>query len=267
MKITILGCGTSSGVPVIGCDCKVCSSDLSRNKRTRVSALIESENTRVLVDTSPDLRSQLLQAGVTKIDAVLYTHAHADHVHGIDDLRSINFLAKTPIRAYGSSETLKSIKERFNYAFINSSQANNYTNYWSRPAIISNELPNKNKGKFKVGGLNIEYFEQSHGKLHTTGYIFNSIAAYSTDFNHIDMNALTNLRYIPLWVLDCLGYDEHPTHSNLSNTLSYIECVKPKLAVLTHMSHQLDYQILQDETPPNVVPGYDGMVINIPESY
>ena len=261
MKIRILGCGTSSGVPMVGCACNVCRSNNIRNKRTRVSAIVESADAKILLDTPPDLRMQLLSAGISNIDAVLYTHAHADHVHGIDDLRSINFMKKSPIEAFGSADTLRLIKQRFDYAFIKKGEILN--NYWTRPALIAKELMSDKEDHICINGLKVEHFKQTHGNQTTTGYIFDSKIAYSTDFNHIEVNILESLKGINLWIIDCLGYDNHPTHSNLPNTLSYIKYVEPKLAVLTHMSHQLDYDKLLEETPDNVVPGYDGMLIYI----
>lgn len=252
MIITVLGCGTSSGVPMIGCDCAVCRSSDPRNRRRRVSVLVEEQNTRVLVDTPPDLREQLLDAGISKLDAVCYTHGHADHVHGLDDLRSINYHMQQSLPAYGSANTLSHIDERFRYAFGKPSA------WWTRPSIE----PHTFEGPFTIGALEITPFDQSHGRSTTTGFRFGRSFAYSTDVKLLSDEAIDVLQGVHLWVVDCLGYREHPTHSHLENTLRWIERVKPRLAVLTHMSHQFDYETLAGELPAGVVPGIDGMTID-----
>ncbi len=251
MKITVLGCGTSSGVPMIGCDCAVCRSADPRNRRRRVSVLVEHADTRVLVDTPPDLHDQLVQAGVKTVDAVLYTHGHADHVHGLDDLRSINYHRQSALDAYGTPETLAMIQSRFSYAFGPPGQ------WWTRPSL--NPVPVD--GPFTVGGLTVEPFVQHHGRGTTTGYRFGPFA-YSTDVNGFPETSFAALEGIRAWVVDCLGYKSHPTHAHLAMTLEWVARVRPALAVLTHMSHQFDYETLCGELPPGVVPGYDGMTID-----
>lgn len=255
MKITVLGCGTSSGVPLIGCDCAVCRSDDPKNRRRRVSILAETGSTRVLVDTSPDLREQLLDANIARLDAVLYTHGHADHVHGIDDLRSVNFHMKRQIDVWGSEPTLDIIRHRFAYAFREPGH------WWTSPSLRPKVIEPEG---FTVGDLKITAFDQAHGRSSTTGYRFED-AAYSTDMKALPEASLAALQGVKLWVVDCLGYREHPTHAHLDLTLELIARVKPKLAVLTHMSHQFDYDTLMDELPDGVVPGYDGLMIDTAE--
>lgn len=257
MKITVLGCGTSSGVPMVGCDCAVCRSSDPRNRRRRVSILVEHRGTTVLVDTSPDLREQLLAINLKRLDAVLYTHGHADHSHGLDDLRAVNYHMNAAIDAYGSAETLRSIMERFDYVFLPPAG-----NFWARPCLT----PRPVSAPFEVGALSIEPFMQGHGRGVTTGFIFGEReAAYSTDVNVLSDSAIERLRGVKLWVVDCLGYQTHPSHANLEITLGWIARVKPRRAVLTHMSHQFDYGTLSAELPAGVEPGQDGLVVETEE--
>ena len=251
MKITILGCGTSSGVPVIGCDCAVCRSSDPRNRRRRVSVLVNSGSARLLIDTPPDLHAQLVDAEVSRLDAVLYTHGHADHVHGIDDLRSINFRVGHALDAYGTAKTLSAIKGRFAYAFQPMG-----TDGWARPSLNPVEID----GPFAAGGVAVTPFPQEHGRSITTGYRIGDMA-YSTDVKALPEEAFAALDGVCLWIVDCLGYREHPTHAHLDITLEWIARVRPRLAVLTHMSHQFDYETLRAALPAGVVPGYDGLAI------
>lgn len=251
MKITVLGCGTSSGVPVIGCDCAVCRSTDPRNRRRRVSVLVESGESRLLIDTPPDLHGQLVDAEVSRLDAVLYTHGHADHVHGIDDLRSINFHMGQPLDAYGSAQTLAAIKGRFAYAFQPMG-----TRGWAKPSLNPVEV----EGPFDAAGMAVLPFPQEHGRSITTGYRIGDMA-YSTDVKVLPEEAFAALEGVKLWVVDCLGYREHPTHAHLDLTLEWIARVRPRLAVLTHMSHQFDYETLLAALPDGVVPGHDGLKI------
>ena len=252
MNITILGCGTSSGVPALGCDCAVCRSDDPNNKRRRVSILVNQGDTRVLVDTSPDLRAQLLDAEITHLDAVLYTHAHADHLHGLDDLRSVNFNMDQAIDVWGSEATLNMIQERFSYAF------HPIGSWWSRPSLNAHVLSYGNA--IKIGDISILPFEQIHGRAFTTGFRFGD-AAYSTDVKEFSDSSFEILKGIKLWIIDCVGFQEHPTHAHLDLTLDWIARVNPERAVLTHMSHQFDYGKLLAKLPRGVEPGYDGMTL------
>ena len=254
MKITILGCGTSSGVPMIGCACAVCRSPDPRNRRRRVSALVESGDARLLIDTPPDLHGQLVDADVSRLDAVLYTHGHADHVHGIDDLRSINFHMGQALDAYGTAATLTAIRERFAYAFGPMGSG------WARPSLN----PVAIDGPFVAAGVAITPFPQQHGRGFTTGYRIGDMA-YSTDVKAFPEEAFAALQGIRLWIVDCLGYRDHPTHAHLELTLEWIARVRPALAVLTHMSHQFDYETLQAALPAGVVPGHDGLTIDMDE--
>ncbi len=255
MKITILGCGGSSGVPLIGCDCPVCKSPDAKNKRLRASILVEEKNTAVLVDSSPDLRQQALNNNISKIDAVLFTHAHADHVGGLDDLRAFSHISNKPLPVYSDRKTLEELKTRFDYAFIPEVPKS-----WYRPCLIPHEI--KGGKKFTIGDMAIEPFVQGHGKITTLGFRFGDFA-YSTDTDFLPKETLENLRGVKVWVVDCLRYEKAPTHSHLNQTLQWIKSVRPKTAILTHMGHEMDYQTLKENLPEGIEPAYDGMTVEI----
>jgi phosphoribosyl 1,2-cyclic phosphate phosphodiesterase len=254
MRVTILGCGTSSGVPVIGCRCAVCTSDEPRNRRRRCAILIDRGAVRLLVDTPPDLRCQCLDAGIDRLDAILYTHAHADHVNGLDDLRALNFLMGRPIDAYGDPSVLARIRERFGYAFLAPEPGKG----WWRPALN----PIAIDGPFRIGDLEVRPIEQRHGRLPSWGFRIGAFA-YSPDASHLPEPAIAELRGVGIWVVDCLRDRPHPSHAHLDQTLAWIAEVRPKRAILTHMNHELDYLELRKRLPTGVEPAYDGMVLEI----
>lgn len=255
MKITMLGCGSSAGIPFIGCTCAVCTSTNPKNKRLRVSVYVETEDKKILIDTSPDLRQQAIANQINHIDAVLYTHDHADHTHGIDDLRSFNYLCGKEIPIYGNAELLSVLKQRFAYTFLPKPEQ-----VWRRPALIPNQLPDLPVYEFKIGESSIVCFEQLHGKSKTLGYRIGNFA-YSTDTDQLPESAFEALAGVKIWFVDCLRYSQSYSHSNLENTLRWIERVKPQRAVLTHMAHDFDYDTLKSELPAGVEPGYDGLVV------
>ena len=248
MKVTILGCGTSVGVPTVGNNWGACDPSNPKNRRRRVSVAVEEGATRLLIDTSPDLREQLLDARINHLDAVLYTHDHADHVHGIDDLRLISYGMKRKVPVYSNAETLAVIQSRFPYIFQSQD---------GYPAICEAHHISQ---PFDLGGVSITPFEQGHGNVISLGYRLNQMA-YSTDVNALDEAAFEALAGIDLWIVDALRYEKHPTHAHLGLTLSWIERVKPKRAILTHMTHDMDYDTLKAQLPPGVEPAYDGMVL------
>jgi phosphoribosyl 1,2-cyclic phosphate phosphodiesterase len=252
MQVTILGCGGSSGVPTATGDWGSCDPKDPRNRRRRVSILIESPGgTRVLVDASPDLREQLLSVGgVPSLDAVLFTHAHADHCHGLDDLRALTY-GGAPMAAMADVETLKILRHRFGYGFIEVAGLDAYG-----PRLSGAEIA----GTFCIGDIEVQSFPQAHGSRNTLGYRFGPIA-YSTDVNALDDAAFAILEGVDVWIVDCLRMEPHGTHSHFAQTLAWIERVKPRRAVLTHMNQSMDYGVISSLCPPGVEPGYDGLVI------
>jgi phosphoribosyl 1,2-cyclic phosphate phosphodiesterase len=254
MQVTILGCGGSGGVPMIGCRCTVCTSDNPKNKRTRSSILIEVDGKRLLVDTSPDLRAQALGQGLSQVNGILYTHAHADHIHGIDDARYFNYNMKKSIQVCGTEEIINYLNRSFNYAFQMPAGS------WVRPVIEARVI--EEYSRFAVAGVPVQSFLQYHGKGKTTGYRIGNFA-YSTDVNNLNEQSLQLLESLDVWVVDCLQYEPAPTHAHLAMTLEWIEKLKPRRAVLTHMGHAFDYDTLSRALPPNVTPAYDGMKLAI----
>jgi phosphoribosyl 1,2-cyclic phosphate phosphodiesterase len=256
MKITMLGCGPSMGVPAIGNDWGACDPDDPRNQRRRASLLIECHGKVILVDASPDLRAQLLDAEVKRIDAVIMTHAHADHLHGIDDLRGVNRLMQQPIALHADAKTMAEIEQRFGYVFDPVPP----DGFFYKPTMT----PQMIDGPFIAAGVPIVPFTQDHGFSATLGLRIGGFA-YSTDVTELGDAAFAVLAGIEAWIVDCLRYEPHPTHSHLAKTLAWIERVKPKRAVLTHLDRPLDYAELAARLPPGVEPGQDGLVIELPD--
>ena len=255
MKVTMLGCGSSTGTPIIGCTCKICASTHPKNKRSRVSVLIEINGKSLLIDTSPDLRRQALDNHITRVDAVLYTHDHADHTHGIDDLRSFNYLSGNALPVYCDRTTYNSLSKRFDYAFREMPQV------WYRPCLKANVLPDAAAHHFKIFDISVISFQQLHGKVKTLGYRIGDFA-YSTDTDGLPDSAFEALAGVKVWIVDCLRHTKSPTHADMEMTLGWIGRVNPKQAILTHMGHEMEYETLLRELPAGVVPGYDGMVID-----
>jgi phosphoribosyl 1,2-cyclic phosphate phosphodiesterase len=258
MKITILGCGSSGGVPLIGCQCDVCLSSNPRNRRSRASIVIQAEGKTLLVDTSPDLRMQALATGLKHLDAVIYTHAHADHTHGIDDIRSFNFHANRATPCYADADTFNELKQRFSYVF--KPPIPEYG--WFRPCMEAHLLPEGEHFRASVEGVDCQFFRQHHGSVHSLGIRIGNFA-YSTDVKSFPESSLPYLEGLELWIVDCLRYQPVPTHSHLELTLEWIHRFKPKRAILTHMGHEMDYDTLAAQLPKGVEPAYDGMVIQL----
>jgi len=252
MKITILGCGTSGGVPLIGGNWGLCNPNNPRNRRRRVSILVEQADTVLLVDTSPDMREQLLDCGLQKLDAVLYTHSHADHCHGIDELRSLNWLMHKPIDIFADPETLGILKRRFDYIFAGSKHGGYY-----KPAVNPHEI---NGQGMTIGAIDVRHFWQKHGNMFSLGFRFGNFA-YSTDASELDDAAFAALAGVKIWLVDCVRREPHHTHAHLARTLEWIERVRPQQAYLTHMNHTMDYDTLCKELPAGVLPAHDGLVI------
>ncbi|MFQ8431000.1 MBL fold metallo-hydrolase [Amaricoccus sp. W119] len=264
LRVTILGCGSSGGVPRLGGLWGACDPDEPRNYRRRCSILVErfegdgSEDaaTRVLVDTSPDLRAQLLDANVGLLDAVAYTHPHADHVHGIDDLRMIVFNRQSRLPVWADEPTSESLLDRFGYAFIQPPGS-------MYPPILDLRLID---GAFTIDGAGgpIEFrpFEVEHGRIRALGFRIKDFA-YLPDVSDIPEETWPALDGLELLVIDALRYRPHPTHAHLERTLEWIRRCRPARAVLTNMHIDLDYATLAAELPPGVVPAHDGMTLEI----
>lgn len=247
----MLGSGTSSGVPRIGNDWGACDPANPRNRRTRASIAVMSETTTILVDSGPDMRVQLLAADIGAIDAVIWTHEHADHTHGIDDLRQLFHVRGAPIPGYGNAETLASLKERFGYVFA------------GRSAYPPSATANLLKPDAMIGDIRICSVEMPHGEIMTLGLRFEhggKSIGYATDFHIVtpEMDAL--FAGLDVWIVDALRRKQHPTHPHLAMTLDAIERLKPGRAILTHMDQSMDYAALATELPAGVEPGYDGLI-------
>lgn len=262
LKITILGCGSSGGVPRIGGDWGICDPENPKNRRRRCSILVQRKSgastTNLLVDTSPDIHTQLLDTNVRWLDGVLYTHEHADHIHGIDDLRAIALNGRSRVDVYADSVTLETLHQRFGYCF----KAPGGSAY---PPILNDHLVTPAKPitiTGEGGEITAIAFEQAHGRIMSLGYRFHDIA-YSSDLNDLPDASLDALQGLDIWIVDALKRTPHPTHFSLPETLQWIKRINPKRAILTNMHTDMDYDTLCRELPDNVVPAYDGMEIEI----
>ncbi len=258
LRFTILGCGSSGGVPRLGGHWGDCDPANPKNTRRRCSMLIEREDdggiTRVLIDTSPDLRSQLLDAGVGTLDAVVYTHSHADHVHGLDDLRMIVFNMRQRLPVYADGATQNALLSRFGYAFTQPPDS-------PYPPIldihaIRGDLTIDGAG----GAITLTPFEVEHGSMEALGFRIGGLA-YLPDVAQIPEAVWPILEGLECWILDALRRTPHPTHAHLARSLEWIERVAPERAVLTNMHVDMDYQTLCDELPDHIRPAYDGMIL------
>ncbi len=251
MLLTFLGTGTSTGVPVIGCNCTVCTSNDPRNKRSRTSALIQTDQQHILIDAGPDFRTQALAARIQYLDAVLLTHSHFDHVAGLDDLRPLNARwGALPI--YGSPTTLKDIRERFYYAFAVSSEGS------TRPEMELTPI----HGPFRVANTHIVPLDVMHGTWTITAYRFDRLA-YVTDANFIPPKAWEQLQDLDVLVLNALRFEAHPTHFNVAEALDVIAELRPRRAFLVHMTHAVDYATVNASLPPGVELAYDGLKVEL----
>lgn len=253
LKITFLGTGTSQGIPVIGSNHPVCLSSDQRDKRLRVSVLVEWENYRYVIDCGPDFRYQMLRANVTKIDGVLITHEHADHILGIDDLRPFCFkMGKVPM--YALERVIKDLSIRFNYIFRTE---NRYPGAPSVEPILIDKLP------FKLNGFEVVPIEVDHGGLKILGYRFGKVA-YLTDVKTISEIEKQKLQNLDVLILSCIRHKEHHSHLNLEEALALIDELKPKKTYLTHISHLLGFHAEVEKTlPKNVFLAYDELVLKV----
>ena len=254
MTITVLGSGTSAGVPTIGCSCAVCASSDPRDRRLRPSILLRYDGRVVLVDSSPDFREQALRARIERIDAILYTHGHADHILGLDDVRPFNYRQKQAIPLYGDEPTLETIQRVFRYAFTDEPSES------TRPRL---ELRTLNGAPFSVFGVEFTPFRLPHGKSsEVLGFRFGS-AAYLTDHSDIPDAAKAKLQDLDVLFLDALRHRPHPTHSTVEQALAWVQELKPRRAFFTHICHDLPHQTTEANLPPNVRLAYDGLQIDL----
>ncbi len=260
LRFTILGCGSSGGVPRIGNHWGACDPANPRNTRRRCSVLIErmgeDGTTAVLIDTSPDLRAQLLDAGIGALHGVVYTHSHADHTHGLDDLRMIVINMRKRLPVYADGATQNDLISRFGYAFVQP-EGSDY------PPIldlhgIGGDIAIDGPG----GPVTLTPFHVKHGNIDSLGYRIGDVA-YLPDVSDLYPESRAALQGLDLWIVDALRRDPHPSHSHLANTLTWIEQIAPARAVLTNMHNDLDYETVAAETPAHVTPAYDGMRIEI----
>ena len=253
MIVTLLGTGTSQGIPVIACDCEICHSADIRDKRLRSAVMIESGTHRIVIDAGPDFRQQMLSNRVKNLDAVLLTHAHADHIFGLDDIRSFNWIHGSPMDIYCEKRVADNLKTIFNYAFAE----NKYPGTPSMNLIPIDLTP------FVLSSMEIIPIRLWHHKLPVLGFRIGDFA-YLTDFNRIDKEELLKLKGLKLVVIGALRIQPHISHLSLSEALSLIETIKPEKAYLTHMSHGIGkHSELLSLLPPAIEPGFDGLTINL----
>lgn len=252
MKLVILGSGTSTGVPMVGCRCQVCSSSDPRDNRTRTSLLVESEGRYIIVDTSADFRQQSIREGIPRIDAVLFTHPHSDHVNGIDDLRGFHFIHRTVVPCYGEEATISAITDRFSYIF-KGTEVEGYAALAEASTIT---------GKFELFGCTVTPVPLVHGPHAATGYRFND-AAYLTDCSAIPESSLPLLEGLKLLIIDALRYSPHENHFNIPQALEISERLRPEKTILTHLTHEVSHSD-GNRLPPGVCFAFDGMAFDFP---
>lgn len=253
MKLTMMGAGASSGVPYVTGDWGACDPNEPKNRRRRASVLLEIDGARIVVDTGPDFREQFVDAGSGPIDGIIYTHAHADHVHGVDDIRGINAMMRRQIPAYGYQECLEEIQKRFAYVFAPFEERRG----WFRPYLGANPVSD---GALRIGAAEVQIFEQDHGVCRTIGIRAGDIA-YSTDVVRLDDAALRALKGVKTWIIGCLRKEPHFVHAGLPQVLDWADRIGPERVILTHMNATMDYATLSAELPEGIEPGYDGLQI------
>ena len=248
----MLGVGSSAGTPVVGCQCATCQSNNPKNKRLRCSAAITTDNGDViLIDTGPDLRAQALKWDLNRVDAVLYTHSHADHLHGIDDLRAFCQIQKKQIPLYGKADAMQHIHQKFGYTIREAS------NFWEVPVLSVNPI----SSEFDVLGVKVLPIPIKHGNSDIFGYRIGNMA-YLTDASNIPEASLELLDDLDLLMLDCLRYSPHHTHINVEQSIAYASLINARNTYLIHMTHDLEYEKLSAELPERIHVGFDGLKLN-----
>ena len=256
LKITILGCGSSFGVPLFHNIWGKCDPEEPKNIRSRPSILVQKNGKNLLIDTSPDLKQQILSNKIDNIDAVFFTHEHADHTHGINELRSINLIHRKIIPCYGNEQTMDKITNSFNYLFENTEKS-----YY--PAILSKNLYSSKE--FEIFGINIKLISQNHGDIDSIGFIFDDKVAYNLDVKYFyDKEFFKKIENIDHWIVGCLRIDPHISHASLSEVKEWLDIVKPKKAYLSHMTAHLDYKdTINYLDNKNYMPAYDGQILEL----
>ena len=253
VRITVLGSGTSTGVPMIGCHCAVCSSEDPRDKRLRPSVHLKYGDRGVVIDTTPDFRYQALRSQIERVDAILFTHSHADHVMGLDDVRPFNYQQGGVIPIHGSEETIGAIRRSFPYIFDEKFSES------SRPRLVTNVF---GTGPFELFGMEFRPIRLCHGKGTVYGFRFGD-AAYLTDHSDIPEESMELLRGLDVLFLDALRYKPHPTHSTVERSLESVQKLAPRRAFFTHICHDLAHARTEDKLPPHVRLAYDGLQIDV----
>jgi phosphoribosyl 1,2-cyclic phosphate phosphodiesterase len=253
--LTFLGTGTSMGVPTLGCDCAVCTSTDPHNRRTRPSIRLEYDGRVVLVDTGPDFHAQALREGIRRVDAVLYTHGHADHVMGFDDLRPLSFHVKGgELPIYADDETAKSLERIFEYTF------RKVDRYPTSARVQIHRIDPTPGAGVNLFGACFQRVPVTHGRQQITGYRFGK-AAYLTDMSDVPEESVPLLQGLDVLILDALRHEPHPSHSHLEKSIAIVERLKPRRAFFTHMSHELDHAATDALLPPHIRLAYDGLKI------
>lgn len=250
MRLTFLGTGTSQGIPVIACECEVCISTDTRDKRLRTSVLIESENTSVAIDSGPDFRQQMLNSNQKKLDAIVYTHEHKDHVAGLDDVRAFNFKSKKDMEVFGSQNVINALKNEFHYIFSE-------FKYPGVPSVNINKI--KKDSIFSIGDINFTTIEVMHHKLPVFSYRINDLV-YITDANQVDDQELQKIKGCKTLIINALRKEKHLSHFNLSQAIEFSQKVGADKVYLTHLSHLMGKHS-DIELPENIEIAYDGLQI------
>jgi phosphoribosyl 1,2-cyclic phosphate phosphodiesterase len=257
MRLTFLGTGTSFGVPQIGCSCAVCRSADPRDKRTRSGAVLDSQGSTILIDTPPELRLQLIRAGISSVDAVVYTHEHADHINGIDDLRVFSVRQGRPLPLYGPGETLQRLRASFSYIFDDSVHPYEGT---SKPRL---SLHDTEPGRLvRIAGLDVLPLAFQHGHLRVFGYRFGPLA-YITDIKEIPTHEREQLKGLDVLVLNALWWRPHPTHLSISEAIEAARELGARRTYLTHLTHETGHAELETQLPPGIFPAYDGLTVEV----
>lgn len=255
MKLTILGSGTSHGVPMIGCRCPVCTSENPKNHRYRASALVSFAGRNVLIDTTPELRLQAVRAGLDRLDAVLVTHQHADHVSGFDDLRRFCDLQQAAVPCYANAATIQRLREMFSYVLESADKG-----FFEIPVVEMHAVD----GPFDLFGHTVTPVPLVHSKWACFGYRIGDFA-YCTDVNRIPPESMALLRGLDTLVLGALRHRPHVAHFTVAEALAAIAELRPRRALLTHLCHDLEHEALAAELPPGVAPAFDGLMLDLPE--